>query len=178
MASYEWEYDHSGCDTYFPGTTPSYSGDVFIDTAIDTSTLGAGGYGQLTITHELGHALGLKHPFEDGATLPTADDKHSNTLMSYTDYQNLIPVFTSSGSSVNVNYQQIYPDRFMVYDIAALQAIYGADTITGRPVSSRSRRSRSRSSAPPPVRIRPRSAISAPNSGGVCSRACFTAVTI
>ena len=115
---------------YFPGTTPSYSGDVFIDTAIDTSTLGAGGYGQLTITHELGHALGLKHPFEDGATLPTADDKHSNTLMSYTDYQNLIPVFTSSGSSINVNYQQIYPDRFMVYDIATLQAIYGADTTT------------------------------------------------
>lgn len=115
---------------YFPGTTPSYSGDVFIDTGIDSSTLGAGGYGQLTITHELGHALGLKHPFEDGVTLPTADDNHINTLMSYTDYQNLVPVFTTSGSSANVDYQQLYPDRFMVYDIAALQAIYGADSTT------------------------------------------------
>lgn len=115
---------------YFPGTTPSYSGDVFIDTGINSSTLGAGGYGQLTITHELGHALGLKHPFEDGATLPTADDNHINTLMSYTDYQNLVPVFTTSGSSANVDYQQLYPDRFMVYDIAALQAIYGADSTT------------------------------------------------
>ena len=115
---------------YFPGTTPSYSGDVFIDTGIDNTTLGAGGYGQLTITHELGHALGLKHPFKDGVTLPTADDNHVNTVMSYTDYQNLVPVFTTSGSSANVIYQQIYPDRFMVYDIAALQAIYGADSTT------------------------------------------------
>lgn len=115
---------------YFPGTTPSYSGDVFIDTGIDSTTLGAGGYGQLTITHELGHALGLKHPFKDGVTLPTADDNHVNTVMSYTDYQNLVPVFTTSGSSANVNYQQLYPDRFMVYDIAALQAIYGANSTT------------------------------------------------
>ena len=115
---------------YFPGTTPSYSGDVFIDTGIDNTTLGAGGYGQLTITHELGHALGLKHPFKDGVTLPTADDNHVNTVMSYTDYQNQVPVFTTSGSSANVDYQQIYPDRFMVYDIAALQAIYGADSTT------------------------------------------------
>ena len=51
-------------------------------------------------------------------------------------------------------------------------------TITGRPVSSISRRSRSRSSAPPPVRTMPRSAMSAPSSGGVCSRAILTAETI
>ena len=51
-------------------------------------------------------------------------------------------------------------------------------TSTGRPVSSASRRSRSRSSAPPPVSIMPRSAMSAPSSGGVCSSAFFTAETI
>ena len=51
-------------------------------------------------------------------------------------------------------------------------------TSTGRPVSSASRRSRSRSSAPPPVSIMPRSAMSAPSSGGVCSSAFFTALTI
>ena len=51
-------------------------------------------------------------------------------------------------------------------------------TSTGRPVSSASRRSRSRSSAPPPVSIMPRSAMSAPSSGGVCSSAFFTAETM
>ena len=51
-------------------------------------------------------------------------------------------------------------------------------TSTGRPVSSASRRSRSRSSAPPPVSIMPRSAMSAPSSGGVCSSAILTAETI
>ena len=47
-------------------------------------------------------------------------------------------------------------------------------TITGSPVSSISRRSRSRSKAPPPVGTMPRSAMSAPSSGGVCSRAILT----
>src|SRR6266850_1488082 len=48
-------------------------------------------------------------------------------------------------------------------------------TMTGRPVSSISRRSRSRSSAPPPVSTMPFSAMSAPSSGGVCSSAHFAA---
>ncbi|MEY4028348.1 MAG: hypothetical protein RLZZ329_2068, partial [Pseudomonadota bacterium] len=39
-------------------------------------------------------------------------------------------------------------------------------------------RPRSRSNAPPPVSIMPRSAMSAPNSGGVCSSAVLTADTI
>ncbi|EJW96744.1 hypothetical protein EVA_15150 [gut metagenome] len=51
-------------------------------------------------------------------------------------------------------------------------------TWTGRPVSSIRSRSRSRKSAPPPVSIKPCSAMSAPSSGGVFSRAFLTATTI
>src|SRR5439155_639721 len=51
-------------------------------------------------------------------------------------------------------------------------------TTTGSPVSSISSRSMSRNSAPPPVSTMPRSAISAPSSGGVRSSALFTAETI
>jgi len=50
--------------------------------------------------------------------------------------------------------------------------------MTGRPVSSISKRSRSRSRPPPPVSTMPFSAMSAPSSGGVCSSALFTAENI
>jgi hypothetical protein len=116
---------------YFPGS--GIGGDVFIDTAIDTTSLGAGNYGYMTVNHELGHALGLKHPFEDGTVLPTAQDNRVNTIMSYTDYKRLTPTFTDTknadgSASVNVSYNTKYSDGFMVDDIAALQSIYGANT--------------------------------------------------
>jgi len=119
---------------YLPGSW-EIAGDVFINTSIDTSPsyLGNGGYGKLTIVHELGHALGLKHPFEEGAVLPDDLDNRVNTVMSYTDFKRLVPVFWGNISpfgtrEVGASYSQIYSDGFMVYDIAALQSIYGANT--------------------------------------------------
>jgi len=77
---------------------------------------------QNLILHELGHALGLDHPFE-GVVLPTEYDNNHYTLMSYTDDP-------YSGTSNNA---------MMLYDILALQDIWGAaayatgnDTYTGR----------------------------------------------
>src|SRR5664280_3285941 len=60
----------------------------------------------------------------------------------------------------------------------ATQVSGSSATTTGSPVSSISNLSTSRSSAPPPVRTMPRSATSAPSSGGVCARACLTALTM
>jgi len=55
--------------------------------------------------------------------------------MSYTDFRYLVPQFTAEKgadgrSTVRAEYQQIFPRSFMVYDIAALQALYGADATT------------------------------------------------
>lgn len=107
---YSWTADGSGNLT-------SYSADayVFLDNvewlAITTApTLINGGHELLL--HEIGHAMGLKHPFEGAVTLPTATDNTAYTLMSYTD--------------VGGPYGNYGP-----YDIAALKYLYGGDGLGG-----------------------------------------------
>lgn len=122
---------------YFPGSS-GISGDVFINTAIDTSSLSSGQYGYFTIAHELGHSLGLKHPFAESydslgdVNLPSSQDNRVNTIMSYTDFKQLVPTFysTKSTGSVSAEYNQVFSDSFMVYDIAVLQSIYGTNSNT------------------------------------------------
>ena len=116
----------------YPNTSSSKSGgDVWISSDYINKDFSLGTYNFSSLLHELGHALGLKHPFEGTPKLPVTQDYNIYTLMSYTSYKSYIPIFsgekTSSGSSVDVNYQSIEPDNYGVYDIAALQALYGAN---------------------------------------------------
>jgi serralysin len=74
--------------------------------------LAPGGQGYETLLHELGHALGLKHPFEHATTLPSAQDNTNNTLMSY----------TAAGGKHST---------YSPYDVAALNWLYGGDGLRG-----------------------------------------------
>ena len=119
---------------YFPGS--GVGGDVFLGLDVGTDTdngnVARYGAGRSTIVHELGHALGLTHSFEGASSLPTSEEHSANTVMSYTDFRMQVPQFTGtqtgSGSEVSVAYESVAPDHFMLYDIAALQAVYGPDT--------------------------------------------------
>lgn len=81
-----------------------------------TSETVRGQYGYFTILHELGHALGLDHPFEGDLKLPTAEDTWDATIMSYTE-----------GTFANLDNLPVTP---MLYDIAAMQYLYGANRTT------------------------------------------------
>lgn len=78
----------------------------------ENANLTPGTYGYETLLHELGHMLGLKHPFEETPRLPSATDNTNYTLMAYTE----------SGGPYTT---------FREYDIAALNWLYGADGLRG-----------------------------------------------
>lgn len=74
--------------------------------------LAPGYQGYETLLHELGHAMGLKHPFDDDIHLPAAVDYTAFTLMSY----------NPAGGPY---------EHFNQYDVAALNWLYGGDGLRG-----------------------------------------------
>jgi Ca2+-binding RTX toxin-like protein len=104
--------DKTAAWAYFPANTP-VAGDVWIGPQTNMPNPDKGSYDYMTFVHEIGHALGLKHPFDASATNktlldPTLDDVHF-TVMSYNS---------------NYSYQPTTP---MVLDIIAIQSLYGAN---------------------------------------------------
>lgn len=86
------------------------SGDIWISNSFDYNLAPSeGSYGYLTLLHEIGHAMGLKHP-HDAPILDPSLDTVTQTVMSY-----------NSGTSP-------YPGTLGPLDIQALHYLYGTDT--------------------------------------------------
>ncbi len=84
----------------------------------------AGNYGYLTFLHELGHAMGLKHGHESPALSPDRDSMEFS-IMTYRGY--IGADYEGTGYK---NETWGFAQSFMMYDIAALQKIYGANYAT------------------------------------------------
>ncbi|MEO8441382.1 MAG: M10 family metallopeptidase C-terminal domain-containing protein, partial [Betaproteobacteria bacterium] len=81
-----------------------------------------------TLLHELGHALGLKHPFSitfaNSLVLPAALQTTKYTVMAYGDLPGAYDSATGRFTEQQANFLPTTP---MLLDIAAMQSLYGAN---------------------------------------------------
>jgi serralysin len=117
--------------TYLPtGPGSGVSGDVWFSTNYDASGPASrldkpalGGYNWHSYIHEFGHALGLKHGHETSVNgaMTSNRDSMEFSVMTYRGY---------IGADTTIGYQNEtygYAQTLMMYDIAALQVMYGAN---------------------------------------------------
>jgi Ca2+-binding RTX toxin-like protein len=123
-----WGYAYA--PAYLGGAPSAQSGDIWINPDNIDAVFAPGDSDYSSMLHEIGHALGLKHPFET-PTLPAEYDTLRYTVMSYTPpVDGAVFTFMSDSDGVSYSYYFVQPSTPMVLDIAAVQARYGADPDT------------------------------------------------
>ena len=111
---------------YYPSTSPE-GGDAWFSSSGLYNNPVVGNYAWLTIIHETGHLLGLKHPQDvmgSFGAVPASLDSLEYSVMSYRSYTG---ASTTQGLT---NATWSFPTTLMIYDIAALQYMYGANYST------------------------------------------------
>ncbi|NTW68965.1 MAG: hypothetical protein HGB23_03860 [Chlorobiaceae bacterium] len=115
---------------YYPDNYWASAGDVWINPAFATEgAWSTGSYNYYSLVHEAGHGLGLKHPGNyfggegTGLYLPESLDFRNYSVMSYNDWK----YWYLDTRQNPEQYIGVVPSTPMVYDIAAIQYLYGAN---------------------------------------------------
>lgn len=112
-----------------PESPKSAYGDNLFN-PVDFLTPAKGNYAYFTIIHEFGHSLGLKHGhaaqaiFNTQITLPALPADRDSNEFSVMTYRSFVGGPVNGGVSPEAGG---YAQTLMMYDIAALQTLYGAN---------------------------------------------------
>jgi serralysin len=108
-------------ETYFPNNNVEAGDTFFNNTNYNNPILGS--YAYRSFGHELGHGLGLKHAQELGgvSNIDMSPDRNSMefSIMTYKSYV--------GGENAYTNAVGSFSQSLMMYDISAVQQMYGAD---------------------------------------------------
>jgi serralysin len=110
---------------YYPNGSTVEAGDAWFN-RVSYNSPQIGNYAYHTFGHELGHAMGLKHGQELGGpanvSMNANRDSMEFSIMTYRSYVghdlNALPFYTNESGG--------YAQSLMMYDIAAIQHMYGA----------------------------------------------------
>ncbi len=142
LGNYSEGQDGAAAFAYLPGGMPGGTGandvrgDVWINSSLSYNALPVQqGYGQLTLLHEIGHAIGLSHPaaynasaegtITYGASAIYYEDSLQYSVMSYFNERETGADFRTDGAGV-----RRYSSAPLLDDISAAQRLYGSNMST------------------------------------------------
>lgn len=124
------ENDGAGGFGFYPGSRAAgaVAGDVWVNTSSPITTdAGVGSYFRSLMLHEIGHSMGLSHPGAYNAALGVSITYGTNAQFLEDSAQASV---MSYFAATNTGGPAATPDTLMLYDVLALQQIYGANMAT------------------------------------------------